>query len=309
MYEILQIHPDFQNIRKNELSLSRPRLALINSILKVQNAFKQPKFNGKITKHKIAGLNRNSVPVMVIKPDNLPPRSPALIYYHGGAFIYTYSSQHIENAVQYALGAKCCIVFVDYRLTPKYTFPSGFDDCYAALLWTRDNANALGIDSDNIAIGGDSAGGALAAGVAQKAVDNGIRLRGQLLLYPTTDRDGKTNSSAAFADVQPFRNLSAHAMWDAYLGAPKNNVLPAYASPIHGKLTGLAPAYVETLEFDPLRDEGENYAQDLLANGVAVVANAIKGTVHGFDLLAPESQISKDAVRQRIQFLQKIFAV
>ena len=148
-----------------------------------------------------------------------------------------------------------------------------------------------------------------AAGVAQKALhEDGIRLCGQLLIYPVTDSDGKSPSAKAFANVPPFKNALSSLLWGTYLGHPVTDGVPAYASPLHGNVAGVATAYVETAEFDPLRDEGNAYAHALRDQGVDVTMNAVSRAVHGFDLLVPKSAISKAAVESRIQFLRKVYA-
>jgi acetyl esterase/lipase len=244
----------------------------------------------------------------MIRPAHLKTSAPVLVYCHGGAFILKHSPQHIENAIRYAQEANCCVLFVDYRLAPKHPFPAGFDDCYATLVWARQNAEKFGFDNQRIAVGGDSAGAAIATGMAQKAAhEDKITLCGQLLVYPVTDSDCKTPSGTAFADVPPFKNFSRRAMWEAYLGQSPATAVPRYAAPLHGDLAGLAPAYVETGEYDPLRDEGADYANALTANGVEIDLNQTRGTVHGFDALVPASKISQDAIARRVQFLRNIF--
>ena len=234
--------------------------------------------------------------------------APALIYYHGGAFVMKPAPQHFENAVRYAREADCLVIFVEYRLAPKYPFPAGFNDCYAAVQWAISNAEKLGIDKGRLVVGGDSAGGGLAAGVAQRAwQEDGIMLRGQLLIYPAVDLVCNRPSIAAFSNVPPFRNASTAAIAKAYLGRPLSEGMPRYASPIYGDVSQLAPAYVETPECDLLHDQGNAYAQALKDKGVEVDLNEIKGGVHGFDLLAANSSLSKDAMQRRIQFLRRVF--
>jgi acetyl esterase len=157
-------------------------------------------------------------------------------------------------------------------------------------------------------VGGDSAGGGLAAGVAQRAwQEDGILLRGQLLIYPAVDLVCNRPSIAAFANVPPFKNASVVAIAEAYLGHPISAGIPRYASPLYGDVSQLAPAYVETPEFDPLHDQGNAYARALIDKGVEVDLNEIKGGIHGFDLLAVNSSLSKDAMRRRIEFLRRAF--
>jgi acetyl esterase len=157
-------------------------------------------------------------------------------------------------------------------------------------------------------VGGDSAGGSLAAGVAQRALqEDGIALRGQLLIYPCVDLVCTRPSVAAFANVPPFKGASMVSTAATYLGRPISAGIPRYASPLYGDVSELAPAYVETAEFDLLHDQGTAYAQALIDKGIEVDLNEIKGGIHGFDLLAVNSSVSKDAMQRRIQFLRRVF--
>lgn len=304
----LNIHPDFQNLRSVALSFNPFFLTFINVLLRLAVAIKSLRYSNMITRTKVIGLDGHRLPIWIIRPENLKSSCPALLYFHGGAFILKHTPQHIKNAVSYTREANCCVVFVDFRLAPQHPFPAAFDDCYAALLWTLQNAEKLGIDKQRVAVGGDSAGGTLAATVAQKAVhDDAIRLCGQLLLYPVADADCKSPSSALYTDVPPLKRFSVRAMWEAYLGHALEKGVPVYASPLHGNLTNVAPAYVETTEFDALHDESAAYAQALVANGVEVRLNETQRTVHGYDLIAPASDLSRRALETRAQYLRKIF--
>jgi acetyl esterase len=303
------IHRDFQRVRISSVSFHPLMLGLINGALKVHRIFAKRKFNGSITTARIAGVDGNGITVKVMAPDNIETVSPALVYYHGGAFALTYVPAHMENAKRYAQEARCRVVFVSYRLAPRFPFPCGFNDAYSALIWTVTHAGALGIDKGRIAVGGDSAGGAIAASVAQKCIQvDGIRLCGQLLIYPVTDCDCKTPSAVSFTDTPPFNAISNRKMWDAYLLQDVGGTRPPpYASPAHGTLDHLAPAYVEVAEFDPLHDEGREYADALTSNRVDVVLNETRGTIHGYDLLVASSEISKASLTQRIDFLKRVF--
>ena len=308
MTDNLDIHPDFRAIKARQLTLKRTPLAILNGILSLVNRIKSRKFGSIIAREAIAAPDGHRVPLLRIRPEGVPSPAPALVYYHGGAFIMKHAPQHIANAVRYAREANCCVIFVDYRLAPKWPFPAGFDDCFAALRWTFDNAATLGIDAQRIAVGGDSAGGTFAAAAAQRAVqEERIRLCGQLLIYPLTDGDDSWPSAAAFASVPPFKSMSRAPLWEAYVGHAFVAGMPRYAAPLHGESSGVAPAYVETAEFDPLHDEGIAYADALRARGVDVTSRDVAGAVHGFDLLAPGSAISQSAVDARTGFLREVF--
>jgi acetyl esterase len=305
----LNIHPELQSIRAHKLPMSRWALAAMQNFLSAVNSLHRRKFRSSFTRIAIPGADGHPVPALVIRPETLKSPAPALVYYHGGAFVMKPAPQHFENALRYAREAECVVVFVEYRLAPQHPFPAGFNDCHAALHWMLANADKLGIDKTRVAVGGDSAGGGLAAGVAQRALqEDGIALRGQLLLYPAVDLNCKRPSTSAYASVPPFKEASTTQIASTYLGRPVAEGMPRYASPIYGDVVGLAPAYVEIAEFDLLHDQGSAYAQTLSDGNVDVELNEIKGGVHGFDLLAAGSSVAKGAMQRRIQFLRRIFA-
>jgi acetyl esterase len=304
----LGIHAELRSIKRYSLPRNRWVLGAAQKLLSVVNALHRRKFKSYVRRTTIRSSDNFAVPVFILRPENVRLPAPALLYYHGGAFIMKPAPQHFENALRYACEAECFVIFVEYRLAPKYPFPSGFNDCYAALLWVIANAEQLNIDKGRIAVGGDSAGGGLAAGVAQRAwQEDRISLRGQLLIYPCVDLNCNRPSVAAFADVPPFKKASTDWIAEAYLGHPIAAGMPRYASPIYGDVSRLAPAFVETPEFDPLHDQGIAYSHALSAKGVDVELNEIKGAIHGFDVLAATSSVAKDAMQRRIRFLRRIF--
>jgi acetyl esterase len=304
----LNIHPELRSIKARSMPMNRWALAAMQNLLSAVNAMHRRKFKPFITRTRIISPDNYSVPILIIRSEKLRSPAPALMYYHGGAFVMKPAPQHFENALRYAREADCLVIFVEYRLAPKYPFPAGFNDCHAALRWAISNAKNLGIDKGRLVVGGDSAGGGLAAGVAQRAwQEEGISLRGQLLIYPCVDLLCNRPSIAAFANVPPFKGASTVSIAETYLGRPISAGMPRYASPIYGDVSQLAPAYVETPEFDLLHDQGNAYAHALIDKGVEVDLNEIKGGVHGFDLLAPNSSVSKDAMQRRIQFLRRVF--
>jgi acetyl esterase len=311
MVDKSSIHPDFCKVVAVELPFERSfQRKLMNISLALAAQVKRFKYRSVLKQVVVSGSAGFDIPVFVIRPCvSAADALPALLYLHGGGFILKSAPRHIDNAVQYALAANCCVIFPDYRLAPENPFPAGFNDCCDVLTWMHQNGDALGIDKTKIVVGGDSAGGALAASVVQKAVhEGGIALRGQLLVYPITDSDCKTQSSMANADIAPFKRLSMQVMWKAYLGPAVGAVAPPYASPLHGNLQRLPPAYIDIAEFDPLHDEGAAYASALTDSGVEVALNDIKGAVHGYDVVAPESDISKAAIERRVCFLKAVFS-
>ncbi|HJU29252.1 MAG TPA: alpha/beta hydrolase, partial [Candidatus Binataceae bacterium] len=188
-------------------------------------------------------------------------------------------------------------VSVDYRLAPEHKFPAAPEDCYAATKWVAENARSLNIDANRIAVGGDSAGGNLAAVVAQMARDRGgPKIAFQLLVYPATDCANESPSQREFTqDGYILSRADMDWFYGHYLSAAdKTNpyVCPALAK----SLAGLPPAFVITAEVDPLRDEGEAYGEALRKAGVKVKAKRYNGVCHGFFSMAALIDKGKEAI-------------
>lgn len=302
------IHTDYQKLPRVTFSFKGWIVALLNFIMVVTRLFTRGK--SKLTLHK-ESINRpdgSALRIIRMVPPEPSTPMPCLLYYHGGGFALTYGAPHLKLCQRYASEAGCTVIFVDYRLMPRHPFPAGADDCYLALEWALDNAQRLGIDPTRIAVGGDSAGGALSASVSQMSLDRGVaKLCAQMLIYPVTDMDCKTRSAIEFTDTPIFNSVSNRRMWEAYLCNYAAGECPDYASPIHREnFTGLPPAYVEAAQFDPLHDEGVAYAQRLSGAGVAVELNDTKGTVHGYDA-ATKSVLGEDAIARRVAYLKAAF--
>jgi acetyl esterase len=211
----------------------------------------------------------------------------ALLYIHGGGFtVGSIDSEH-ALAVEITREVDVVVVSVGYRLAPEDPFPAGLDDCYAALTWLHREAAAFGVDASRIGVIGQSAGGGLAAGLALLARDRGgPALCFQYLGIPELDHRLETTSMRTFVDTPLFNLPSAELSWRLYLGDEPAEVSP-YASPsLATDFTGLPPAYISTMEFDPLRDEGINYASALLAAGVSCELHSFPGAFHGSALVA-----------------------
>ena len=183
---------------------------------------------------------------------------------------------------------------MEYRLAPEHPFPAGVEDCYAALTWLHANAAELGIDDDRIGVGGQSAGGGLTAGLALLARDRGgPSICFQFLGIPELDHRLETASMRAFVDTPLWHRGNAVKSWQMYLGPDHDGAVSPYASPsIATDLHGLPAAYITTMEFDPLRDEGILYAMQLMAAGVSVELHTFPGTFHGSSLV-PGAAVSK----------------
>jgi acetyl esterase/lipase len=208
-------------------------------------------------------------------------------------------------ATQIALGLGAVVVVPEYRLAPEHPFPAGLDDCYAALCWLHDGAADLGVDGARIGVGGQSAGGGLAAATALLARDrNGPPLCFQFLGIPELDHRLETTSMRTFVDTPMWHRTNAELSWQYYLGTDPTHVSP-YASPaIAADLHGLPPAYVTTMEFDPLRDEGIVYALRMLEAGVSVELHSFPGTFHGSAIVG-SAAVSRRANTEMVEALRR----
>jgi acetyl esterase len=221
------------------------------------------------------------LPVRIYTPDAPGPR-PLIAYFHGGGFVFCSLDTHDNTCRRLANATGGVVVSVDYRLAPEHCFPAPLDDCYAAAVWAHEHAAELGADADRLVVGGDSAGGNLAAATALMARDHGgPPIRFQLLVYPVVDA---ACDAASYVENAEGYFLEAQAMrwfWQQYLG-PDGDGSDPLATPLRADLAGLPPALVVTAEFDPLRDEGEAYAAALRAAGVDASATRYDGMIHGF---------------------------
>jgi acetyl esterase len=208
---------------------------------------------------------------------------PALIFFHGGGWVFGDLETHDNLCRALANSADCTVLSVDYRLAPEHKFPAAVDDSWAVFTWVHANATKLSIDPEKLAIGGDSAGGNLAAVVALLAQRNGgPRIATQMLLYPVTDMAMTTES---YKQLAIGYNLTASVMaWfrDLYLKSPAE-IVDWRASPILAtNLAGLPPAYIAVAGCDPLHDEGVAFAKLLERNNVPVTLRDFSGQMHGF---------------------------
>ena len=248
------------------------------------------------------------IPVRIYTPPGSGP-FPALVWFHGGGWVVGDLESADATARHLTVGAGCVVVSVDYRLSPEAKFPGPAEDCYAATMWVAEHAGEIGVSANNIAVGGDSAGGNLAAAVCLMAKDRGGPALGmQLLVYPVTDRDFQTGSYGDNADGYQLTRDTMIWYWDQYL-ANDADVGNAYAAPLQAQdLQGLPTAVVITAEYDPLRDEGEAYAHRLEAAGVPTTCTRYSGMIHGFFGMSAAVDKGKDAIAQASAALTVAFA-
>jgi acetyl esterase len=248
------------------------------------------------------------IPVRIYTPAGSGP-FPILVWFHGGGWVVGDLETADPTARHLAVGANCVVISVDYRLAPETKFPGAADDCYAATVWSAQQATRLNGDPSKIAVGGDSAGGNLAAVVALMARDRGgLSLAFQLLVYPVTARDFDMPSYRQNAEGYGLTLDAMRWYWDLYLQHPDDASNP-YAAPLVAQnLKGLPPALVITAECDPLRDEGEAFAKRLEAAGVPTTYSRYDGMIHGFFGMTAVLDKGKQAVAEACAALQHAFA-
>jgi len=205
---------------------------------------------------------------------------PLLVWYHGGGWVLGDLESADMPCRDLAVKSGCAVLSVDYRLAPEHPFPAAYDDSVTALRWTFENAESLGADASRIAIGGDSAGANLAA-VACIANKDDLAIKFQLLVYPVVEPDFTNSSYTENADGYFLTRDLMKWFWDQYIPDPSIRDDPR-VSPLKSDLRGLPPAWLLTVHFDPLRDEGIKYAAALQSAGVRVESTQIDDTVHGF---------------------------
>lgn len=208
---------------------------------------------------------------------------PVLVYFHGGGWVICSVDTHDDLCRRLAKESGCIVISVEYRMAPEHKFPAPVEDCFAATRWISAHAKELGADPARLAVGGDSAGGNLAAVVAQLARDGGgPPIRFQLLIYPAVTKDFATPSMREFGEGFILTMTGMHWFWNHYLRMPADAKDPRACPMLAQTLKGLPPAHVATAEYDVLRDEGEAYAKRLGQDGVPVKLVRHDHMIHGF---------------------------
>ena len=286
------------------MSLTEARAADLASI---RAGGGEPEPVHEVTDLTIAGPG-GALPLRLYRPAGERPL-PALLYFFGGGWVLgtVDTADGVSRSLANSSGA--LVAVAGYRLAPEHRFPAAADDCYAAVRWVAEHAEEIGADPARLAVGGDSAGGNLAAGVALRARADGPALAGQLLVYPNTDQLADDPSMRAADDPFLFNRHSVDWYRRHYLANPGDAANPL-ASPLRAQsLAGLPPALVITAEFDPLRDQGEAYARRLAREGVQVELSRYPGMAHGFFTMIGTVDASRAAIEQAACRLREWFGL
>ena len=307
----MPLHPQAQEVIDATRALGLPPANTVTPAEARANAAKRPRAPGpevgKVWDRSVPGP-ASDVPVRIYTPEGDGP-FPILVWYHGGGWVVGNLESADGTARHLCVGSRCVVVSVDYRLSPEAKFPEPFDDCYYATVWASDHADEIGGVPGVVAVGGDSAGGNLAAAVSIKAAETGdFRVSHQLLVYPVTDAKFDTGS---YVDNGVGYNLDLDVMiwyWDQYLAdhsqAADPLAAPMQLTPDFDGVEDLAQAMVITAEYDPLRDEGEAYGRLLNELGVPAEVNRYDGMIHGFFSMASNMDTARDAMDDACEFLR-----
>lgn len=309
----MPVHPQLQARLDQMAALNRPAL----STLTPDEARQRMKANlmGSGEPEPVASVENftlpgpaGEIPIRVYTPTGHGP-FPVLTFFHGGGWVVCDLDTHDALCRSLTNGAACVVVSVDYRLAPEHPFPAGPEDCYAATQWVAEHAERVQGDARRIAVGGDSAGGNLAAVVALMARQQGHPfLTFQLLLYPNTNLKANTPSMQAYAEGYGLRRDDV--IWFNGHYIREEDATNPLASPLLAPdLSGLPPALIVTPEYDVLRDEGEQYGQRLLEAGVPVTLSRYAGMNHGFVSLSDWLEPAQQALNECCQALRTAFHV
>lgn len=259
-------------------------------------------------RHVPGPLGDPDVFVRIYQPTDRPTALPSLLWIHGGGYVVGRVEQDDLFAKRLSRVADCVIASVEYRLPPEYPHPAPVEDCYAALKWFAAHADEFGVDTSRIAIGGASAGGGLAAGLALLTRDRGeVELAYQLLIYPMLDDRNIEQASETAPDSYVWTRENNLMGWRAYLGRePGGADVSPYAAAVRATdLSGLPPAYVAVGDIDLFLNENIDYARRLLAAGVPTELHVYPGGFHGFDGMAPGAAVSRRFAADRDSALKR----
>lgn len=302
-----QLRP-FINVLPPEFSLiTRENIGALRSMItQMAESMPVPECNVIVTERDIDTKN-GQVKLFIFEPHREGTK-PALLWMHGGGYILGAGDDYMGKSIAEIAG--CTVISVDYRLAPEHPFPAAPEDCHAALLWVAKNCSQLSIDPERIAIGGESAGGGMAAGVALMNRDrNGPALAFQLLMYPMIDNLHHT-PSGMIEDYPIWSRQTSLNAWEMYLnGAPGKSASPYAAASRATDLSGLPPTYLCVGALDLFRDENIDYMQRLMGAGVPGELAVYPGVFHGANFFAPDAHICKKMQKNLIDAVKVVLDV
>lgn len=282
-------------------------LPFIEKSMKVLYLTQQTDKNLKVERFKIDVDFMSKINALLYTPKNCGEKSPLIVFYHGGGFAYEAAPHHFVMARRLALELEAKVLFVSYRLAPKYKFPTAVYDAFAAYEWALKNADNLGINSEKIALCGDSAGGNLSVAVSILAKEKKIKMPcAQVLIYPFVDMNPDSESMIKFTDTPMCNSKAAEKYNEVYVcegAVEKIELLSPVDAP---SLEDMPETYIELAEFDCLHDGGRKFADRLINEGVKTEVVETVSTMHGYDF-ASGSSFVRNITDKRVAFLKNIF--
>lgn len=293
------IHEDFRSACRITAPLGRGVLGIGNAFLTAMPKGMCSDSDLSINKIKITSTSDGKkFGAWVITPKGADAPHPAILFLHGGGFVFKGAPYHYDLAKEYARRTGSVVVMVDYRTAHNNAYGTSLRDSIDAWQWLTTEASHLGIDMSRTAIVGDSAGGFLAI---KTVLSSDIRPSKLMLIYPVVDSSMRTKSMAEYSDTPVWNSELNSKMWEYYLQGERETSLLDLAE---NELQKIPATYIETAEFDCLRDEGNEFAKRLQNAGVATTHSQTKGTMHGFDM-AQRSEITKRQIAERCKWLEE----
>ncbi len=249
----------------------------------------------------------NHITLSILRKGSIKKPSPCIVYFQGSAFFMKEAPHQRRLVMEYAKRTNATVIDVEYRLPPKYPYPTPLEDCDLAVNWIFEHTDYLQIDPNQIAVAGDSAGGALAAIIALLRRDRmDKQFCFQMLIYPVTELTLHTSSLFNLREAPLWNSVLNKLMWALYL-QDENNVKQEYAAPMNAKyFNSLPPTYIEVCEYDPLRAEGKRYAQKLREAGVKIEEYFVEGAPHAYDLRMSSKRAQK-FISKRVEAFKEAF--
>jgi acetyl esterase/lipase len=305
-----KIHPELQQVAKKspKFVFGIRNLWLLNLLMSLAPVPKTPK-DILIENIFIPGKDdRTKIRLRIYKPKSITAPIPVLIWLHGGGYVMGNPEMDDRSCTQYVRKVGLSVISVDYRYAPKHPFPTGLEDSYSALKWVASHSEQLGVDAKRIAIGGASAGGGLAAALAQLAHDRrGIEPVFQMLVYPMLDDRTVLRTDIDDSNNFTWTQKSNQFGWESYLGKKCGaDDVPAYSVPARrDDLSGLPPTWIGVGTLDIFHDEDVAYAQRLKECGIECEVEIVPDAFHGFDVFDPQIPIVQSFHRSQIAALKK----
>lgn len=298
-------NPELEIFKVMKLPVEKKLLPTMQMALGLLYHLQRDTKNVRIEKLHVTASDGYEIPVAVYTPKTCAPGRPCLLFLHGGGFVYNTSPHHYFLVHNLAKLLNMKVFLADYRLAPKYVFPTAHDDCFDVYRWLLENGKELGINKEKIVLIGDSAGGNLCASLSHYARDEKLQMPCcQVLLYPFFGRYKDCESMKIFTDT-PMCNSKLSDQFNAVYFPFESHERLVCFSPIDDKdFRFLPPTYIETAEYDCLRDTGKHYAELLENSGVETVYTQIDSAMHGYDI-AVGSKLLEGIIDSRIEFIKK----